>query len=381
MLLRMPDQFFPLNRIETDPQKRDPEQNQPDGVPGALPLISGRILLERTAFIGQSFDEADLDVLEFFKSLLAEMGVRAITGERAEARSISDKVKARIAEGDIFVGVLTKREATEDGKYRASEWIIQEIAFAAGLGKKIIVLKEKDVISIGGIHGDAEYIEFDRTVLQKAAIKLIQMIWSLNPGKMAFNKNQPPQLNINFLEAAVAAQPKEPMLRVMLAEVRASSGQIDAALRELNDTLSDFPDFSPARLELIKGLRTAGRHAQAEQEIKKFLDSHPFDGQAHHHLAHIHEVRKDFAAARREFELAQQYQPQGADNFRCCGVLLYRTSGGNRQKLMEAKQQFETAIEIGGANEVKQCEGWLKAIRRNLKKTQAQKPKPKHRRK
>jgi tetratricopeptide (TPR) repeat protein len=375
----MVESFFPLN-LQKAPTNQREVPPQPDAPPNQQPTISGRILLERTAFVGQSFAEDDLEILDFFKAVLAEMGVRAITGERAEARSVSDKVKARIAEGDIFVGVLTKRESAESGKFRTSEWVIQEIAYAAGLGKKIIVLKEKDVISIGGIHGDAEYIEFDRTTLHKAALKLVQMIWSLNPGKMALNKNQPPQLNIDFLEAAVAAQPREPLLRVTLAQVRASAGQVDSALRELTETLRIFPDFAPARLELIKGLRSAGRCEDAEAEVNKFLNVHPFDGQAHHHLAHILEVKKDYPAARRQFELAQQYQPQGPSHFRCCGVLLYRTAAGSRQKLLEAKEQLEMAMEIGGQAEARQCDGWLKAIRRSLKKVTPPKQKVTRRR-
>src|SRR5258707_3851135 len=104
-----------------------------------------------------------------------------------------------------------------------------------------------------------------------AAIKVLQMIGSLNPGKVALNKDQPPHLNLSVLEAAVAAQPNEPMLRVNLAQIRANSGQVEAALRELADAIRIFPDFVPARLELIKGLRSTGKVTEAEAEVKRIL--------------------------------------------------------------------------------------------------------------
>jgi predicted Zn-dependent protease len=195
------------------------------------------------------------------------------------------------------------------------------------------------------------------------------MIWSLNPGKVSLNKSQPPHLNISVLEAAVAAQPNEPMLRVSLAQVRSAAGQVDAALRELSEAITLFPDFVPARLELIKGLRSTGKLPRAEIEVKRLLAANPHNGPAHHHYAHVLESRKDFKRALVEFEAAQDCEPNDASNYRCCAEMLFRTAGNDRSKLLVAKETFKIAQVLGGSKEDKRISGFLNAIHRKLKGT------------
>src|SRR5882724_6705928 len=159
----MNEPMMPLHKISDDAHIPPAQQV----------IVQGRILLERTAFVGHSFVDEDLEVADFVKTLLTEMSVKCLTGERAEANSVSQKVKDRIKQAELFVGILTRREKLPDGdQWRTSEWLIEEKTHAAALGKKIIILKEKGVVSTGGLQGDAEYIEFDRAQLHRAAIKL-----------------------------------------------------------------------------------------------------------------------------------------------------------------------------------------------------------------
>lgn len=53
--------------------------------------------------------------------------------------------------------------------------MIEEKAYAHGRNKKLILLKEKDVETIGGITGDYEYIEFPRDELGQATLQLLQL--------------------------------------------------------------------------------------------------------------------------------------------------------------------------------------------------------------
>ncbi len=125
-------------------------------------LVQGRILFDRTAFVGHSFKDEDQDLVDFVKAFLAELSVKSITGESAVAGSVSQKVKDRIAQAELFVGILTRLEETAPGRWNTSEWLLQERTHAAALGKRIVLLKEKGVELQGGLHGDHEYIEFDR---------------------------------------------------------------------------------------------------------------------------------------------------------------------------------------------------------------------------
>lgn len=130
----------------------------------------------RTAFVGQSFAPADEDVNNVVRSFLEAEDIRVITGERPAARSVSDKVKARIEGADIFVGVFTCREKlAKRGLWSASAWVIDEKAYAIAMEKKLILIKEKGVQSIGGLQGDYEYLEFERSRLELLVLKLIEV--------------------------------------------------------------------------------------------------------------------------------------------------------------------------------------------------------------
>jgi hypothetical protein len=127
------------------------------------------------AFVGQSFAAADDAVNGTVKNFLASMGIQVITGEQPAARSVSEKVKARIESADIFVGIFTCREKlAKRGEWSASAWVIDEKAYAIALEKKLVLIKESGVQSIGGLQGDYEYLEFDRARLQDLVLALLQ---------------------------------------------------------------------------------------------------------------------------------------------------------------------------------------------------------------
>lgn len=129
-----------------------------------------------TAFVGHSFAAADMPVIETFVSLLEAVGISVVTGERPKADTVSEKVKRRIEGQHLFVGIFTRRDQlVGKDKWNTSAWVIDEKAYAYGRNKKLILLKEADVESIGGIQGDYEYIEFSREKLQDAVVELLQV--------------------------------------------------------------------------------------------------------------------------------------------------------------------------------------------------------------
>jgi len=129
-----------------------------------------------TAFLGQSFSEADKIVNECVQQTLESIGIRVITGEKPKADRISDKVKRAIESQYLFVGVFTRREKISGRKeWTTSAWVIDEKAYAFGKGRKLILLKEQGVGTIGGIQGDYEFLEFSRTALEKIPLRLLQL--------------------------------------------------------------------------------------------------------------------------------------------------------------------------------------------------------------
>ncbi len=363
--------MIPLSRAGSIQEKNQTEEHEghEQTQQGGTVFLEGKILIERTAFLGHSFADADFEVVEFFRSLLGEMGVRCISGEKAEANTVAEKVKKRILEAELFVGILTRRDKIEGkDEWRTSEWLVEEKTFAAANGKKLILLKEKGVGDIGGLQGDLEYIEFLRDALHMSAIKLLQIIWSLNPGKMTFSNNQKAEMSLEVLEAAVAATPDEPALRVMLAQQKAAKGQIAAALRELDSVLDSYPDFVPALHEKVKGLRTCGRKKDARDIITRLLASNPCDAAGHHQLAHILDDAGDVAGALDAYELAEACAPGEPSHFLCHGKLLFRTAENSSRRLEKARELFRVAADLGGSKAKEHLAGHFLAIRKKLAK-------------
>jgi hypothetical protein len=137
---------------------------------------SGKDEFIPTAFVGHSFTESDKFVVDCIVDTLASLGLRVVTGEKPKAGRISDKVKNLIENQHIFVGVFTKRDKIARKKeWTTSSWVLDEKAYALGKGKKLILLKEVGVGSIGGIQGDYEFIEFSRDSLQSVPTRMISM--------------------------------------------------------------------------------------------------------------------------------------------------------------------------------------------------------------
>jgi len=158
---------------------------QQRGVPAALPPETERLSASSgavhadwrpTAFLSHSFSLSDANVVACVKSLLESIGIGVSTGEKPKADKVSEKVKKRIDAQFTFVGLFTRRDKVEGrNEWTTSPWLIDEKAYAVGKGKKLILLKEDGVASIGGIQGDYEYIEFSRTRLEVPLLKMIQI--------------------------------------------------------------------------------------------------------------------------------------------------------------------------------------------------------------
>lgn len=139
--------------------------------------------LVHSAFVGQSFAPSDKRVNQCVCDTLDALGVKVVTGERPKADLISEKVKSLIEEQSIFVGVFTRRDKiARKPEWTTSAWVIDEKAYALGRQKRLILLKEQGVGSIGGIQGDYEYLEFSRDGLEGLTVRLIQLFELTNNG-------------------------------------------------------------------------------------------------------------------------------------------------------------------------------------------------------
>ena len=149
---------------------------------GAQPQPTTRVpaqletVFDGKAFIGHSFLPSDKRVADCVAQSLTAIGISVVTGEKPKAERISEKVKKLIDAQHLFVGVFTRRDKIARKKeWTTSPWVVDEKAYAVGKGKKLILIKEEGVGSIGGIQGDYEFIEFSRDRLEELSVKLVQV--------------------------------------------------------------------------------------------------------------------------------------------------------------------------------------------------------------
>jgi hypothetical protein len=129
-----------------------------------------------TAFVGHSFANEDAGVVNTFISILRALGVEVVTGVKPKAGSISVKVKRLIEAQHLFVGIFTRRDKLEGkNSWSTSAWVIEEKAYAVAQKHPLILLKEANVDTIGGMQGDYQFIEFSRENLEEGVIELLQL--------------------------------------------------------------------------------------------------------------------------------------------------------------------------------------------------------------
>lgn len=129
-----------------------------------------------TAFLAHSFAASDEDVVQCVRRCIEALGISVVTGDKPKADRISDKVKKLIDEQYIFVGLFTRRDKLAGrNEYTTSNWLIDEKAYAFAKGKKLVLLREDGVESLGGIQGDYEFIRFSRAGLHELVVKILQL--------------------------------------------------------------------------------------------------------------------------------------------------------------------------------------------------------------
>jgi len=158
------------------------------------------------AFVGHSFMPEDEDVvrkyLKFFDQVKGMVsGFTWEHAEPAEPKVLCEKVRGVIKDKNLFIGICTNKEAAiypdklkrgafrktlfkakeEHFSWKTSDWIIQEIGLAIGLGMDLILLLENGIRQPGGLQGDIEYIRFERNSPEKSFVKILEMIRALLP--------------------------------------------------------------------------------------------------------------------------------------------------------------------------------------------------------
>ena len=298
---------------------------------------------EVTAFVGHSFAEKDKDVVEQLTQVLTKLGVRCDSGLRAEASSVSEKVRERISAADIFVGIFTRRDKIRDDQYSTSPWVVEEKAAAISARKALLLFVEEGVSEFGGLQGDYEYIPFDRMNFAPALIRAMDYVLSLT--SVPFN--------------VTIDGPNKVSLKV------GADKPLDQQVDELRKFVATRPTNIPARISFAKLLAQSKNYSEAQTEWAKLAAEFPNDPNVHHETAHYYEARGDLTAALLSFQRALDLNPSDYKNNRCYARCLYQSARPigqpvvKQSTLNKAKRLLERAASLGGESCRAQIDGDL----------------------
>jgi len=134
---------------------------------------------EVVPFVSMSFDPSDESINNYITGILDALQIDYKTGERYSKESIPEKVKTRIKNSNLFIGIFVKRDEITRGGYAAPAWLIKELGIASGAGKEIIAWVEEDINDIAGLNYEKEVIYFEREKLiamERATIKFLEAL-------------------------------------------------------------------------------------------------------------------------------------------------------------------------------------------------------------
>jgi hypothetical protein len=88
---------------------------------------------------------------------------------------VDEKAKQNIDKQDGIILIFTQHMPLEGGMYTASGWLTGELSYAIGKNKSDAIFYENTIHPDHrkGIHGDYEYVEFNRNSLDEAFLQAI----------------------------------------------------------------------------------------------------------------------------------------------------------------------------------------------------------------
>lgn len=151
---------------------------------------------------------------------------------------------------------------------------------------------------------------------------------------------------LEFREAK-RLNPNDPLARQNLASALMQQSP-SAAIQELQELETKFPNFEVCHICLGRALAWQGDTTAAEAEFRKANDLDPADPGGHRGLGSIQEQRKNYDAALEEYRSAEKIAPGDGETHQDIGrvLLAKKDYGGAVEELKQAEALSQTSWEI-----------------------------------
>ena len=308
---------------------------------------------EATAFVAHSFADEDRQVVERISQFLSKLGVTCDSGHRAEPRSVSEKVLARLLAAELFVGIFTRRDKKPDDSFTTSPWLIEEKAAAIQAGKRLLLFVEEGVEKdIGGLQGDYEYIRFNRGDIADALIRAMDYVLAVTM--------VPLQCQVDYATNSVNMK------------LGAPNVSLDREIKQLTQQKELQPNDPHVIMTLSDRLEKNNQRDAAVAELQALVRRSPQLAEAHHRLAHLFENALQLDDALLSYQSALDRNTNDYKYSRCYGRCLYQKAKtipeptAKRSTLEKARRLLKRAAVIGGEKQSKEVEADLFLVQEAL---------------
>jgi len=344
-----------------------------------------------TAFVAHSFAPEDqLKIRPILAQLDAfhEMGFVWKSGEPAEADRVSEKIRRRILDAQVFIGILTRKHPVfnltntfksawelvtnklQPARWTPPAWVIQESGFALGLERKVILFVEPN-LDFPALQGDLEYVSYNYLDATDAVRRLSEMISKLIAEQAGIrvetvvrdeSEGQKKQETISATaeakETVKASQSSEPGFVEIFREFRLAISKKDVALArkqldagvELIRAGKSTADELTWRCHCLFVLYRAG-DVPAFQELKRIETENPKDPTPARFIGEALWSFKEFSEAagyyKRAAELSTDEEDKDSFLLDCASALIEAKLSDQAEPILtrllrEAKDELRT---------------------------------------
>ena len=125
-------------------------------------------------FVGYGYNDRDKWIEKMVFPIIKAFGSEVESGETIYDGAIPDGVRNKIRRSDALIGFTTRRTTQDNAVWQTHRWVIEEIAAAAMLGKRVVEVRETNVEQQGGLTQDNQRIEYDENARDKCLVEIVK---------------------------------------------------------------------------------------------------------------------------------------------------------------------------------------------------------------
>lgn len=131
-------------------------------------------------FVGFGYHPRDIWIKELVFPLINSFDGVVVSGEEIFGAVLSEGVKEKIKECDVFFGMFTPRDEMANGRFTTHDWVRDEYLHAINSNKKVVAFIESKVNWNQGMAGDRQYVPFEEEKKEKLLVEMANILsqWS-----------------------------------------------------------------------------------------------------------------------------------------------------------------------------------------------------------